>query len=89
MSRAYKVIYRANLRLEEATEKVREMAAEWPRLQILADFLAAPSRNGIVRQTLTGSAVLLVEAPVVLPVSACCHLKTGGWGCFVAPDLPD
>ena len=47
--RAYKVIYRANLRLEEAVDKVREMTAEWPRLQILADFLAAPSRNGIVR----------------------------------------
>lgn len=47
--RAYKAIYRANLRLEEAIEKVREMAAEYPRLQILADFLAAPSRNGIVR----------------------------------------
>lgn len=47
--RAYKAIYRANLRLEEAVEKVREMVAEWPRLGILADFLAAPSRNGIVR----------------------------------------
>ena len=47
--RAYKVIYRANLRLEEAVEKVRDMTAEWPRLHILADFLAAPSRNGIVR----------------------------------------
>ncbi len=47
--RAYKAIYRANLRLEEAIEKVREMTAECSRLQILADFLAAPSRNGIVR----------------------------------------
>lgn len=47
--RAYKAVYRANLRLEEAVEKVRDMTAEWPRLQILADFLAAPSRNGIVR----------------------------------------
>ncbi len=47
--RAYKAIYRANLRLEEAIEKVREMTVEFPRLQILADFLAAPSRNGIVR----------------------------------------
>ena len=47
--RAYKVIYRANLRLEEAVEKVREMTVDYPRLQILADFLAAPSRNGIVR----------------------------------------
>ncbi|HAO33083.1 MAG TPA: acyl-ACP--UDP-N-acetylglucosamine O-acyltransferase [Candidatus Competibacter sp.] len=47
--RAYKVIYRANLRLEEAVEQVRAMTADWPRLQILADFLAAPSRNGIVR----------------------------------------
>jgi len=47
--RAYKVIYRANLRLEEALDKVREMTVECPRLQILADFLATPSRNGIVR----------------------------------------
>lgn len=47
--RAYKVIYRANLRLEEAVGQVRAMTADWPRLQILADFLAAPSRNGIVR----------------------------------------
>jgi len=47
--RAYKAIYRANLRLEEAIEKVREITVEYPRLQILADFLAAPSRNGIVR----------------------------------------
>jgi UDP-N-acetylglucosamine acyltransferase len=47
--RAYKAIYRANLRLEEAVEKVREMAVDWPGLSILADFLVAPSRNGIVR----------------------------------------
>ena len=47
--RAYKVLYRANLRLEEALDKVREMTAECPPLQVLADFLAAPSRNGIVR----------------------------------------
>ena len=47
--RAYKVIYRSNMRLDEATEKVREMAAEWPRLEVLAEFLTAPSRNGIVR----------------------------------------
>ena len=47
--RAYKVIYRSNMRLDEATEKVREMAAEWPRLGVLAEFLTAPSRNGIVR----------------------------------------
>ncbi|MFZ1324428.1 MAG: acyl-ACP--UDP-N-acetylglucosamine O-acyltransferase [Candidatus Contendobacter sp.] len=47
--RAYKVIYRANLRLEEAIDQVREMMRDHPRLQILADFLAAPSRNGIVR----------------------------------------
>jgi len=47
--RAYKVIYRGNLRLEEAVAKVREMTVESPRLDILADFLAAPSRNGIVR----------------------------------------
>ena len=47
--RAYKAIYRDNLRLEEAVSKVREMALEYPRLTVLADFLAAPSQNGIVR----------------------------------------
>jgi UDP-N-acetylglucosamine acyltransferase len=47
--RAYKVIYRENLRLEKALEKVRTMAVEWPGLTALVDFLAAPSRNGIVR----------------------------------------
>ncbi len=47
--RAYKVIYRSNMRLDEATERVREMAVEWPRLGILAEFLTAPSRSGIVR----------------------------------------
>lgn len=47
--RAYKTIYRSNLRLEEALAKVREMLDEYPRLDILVDFLAAPSRNGIVR----------------------------------------
>ncbi|MEZ5576961.1 MAG: acyl-ACP--UDP-N-acetylglucosamine O-acyltransferase [Candidatus Competibacteraceae bacterium] len=47
--RAYKVIYRSNMRLDEATEKVREMAVEWPRLGVLAEFLTVPSRNGIVR----------------------------------------
>lgn len=47
--RAYKTIYRSNLRLEEALEKVRDMVAESAHLQILVDFLAAPSRNGVVR----------------------------------------
>ncbi|QQS55545.1 MAG: acyl-ACP--UDP-N-acetylglucosamine O-acyltransferase [Candidatus Competibacteraceae bacterium] len=47
--RAYKVIYRSNMRLDEATEKVREMTVEWPRLGVLAEFLTAPSRNGVVR----------------------------------------
>ena len=47
--RAYKALYRTNLRLEEAVEKVRAMAVDWPGLTILADFLTAPSRNGIVR----------------------------------------
>ena len=47
--RAYKTIYRSNLRLEEALEKVRDMVAEATYLQILVDFLAAPSRNGVVR----------------------------------------
>ncbi|MDG4554930.1 MAG: acyl-ACP--UDP-N-acetylglucosamine O-acyltransferase [Candidatus Competibacter sp.] len=47
--RAYKAIYRSNMRLEDAIAKVREMAVEWPRLGVLAEFLTAPSRSGIVR----------------------------------------
>lgn len=47
--RAYKIIYRSNLRLEEAIEKVREMGVEYPSLGVLVDYLTAPSRNGIVR----------------------------------------
>jgi hypothetical protein len=45
--RAYKVIYRANLRLEEAVEKVREMAGEWPRIANFGRFPggAVPQRH--------------------------------------------
>lgn len=47
--RAYKIIYRNNLRLEQALERVKEMACDWPELVVLVNFLEAPSRNGIVR----------------------------------------
>ena len=46
--RAYKVVYRAGLSLDEAIARVRSMVSECPPLQILADFLAGTER-GIVR----------------------------------------
>ncbi|HXH03967.1 MAG TPA: acyl-ACP--UDP-N-acetylglucosamine O-acyltransferase [Candidatus Competibacteraceae bacterium] len=47
--RAYKLLYRSDLRLEEAVDKVRELAQDYPRLNVLADFLAVPTERGIVR----------------------------------------
>ena len=47
--RAYKLIYRSDLRLEEALPQVRELAQQFPRLQAFVDFLAVPTSRGIVR----------------------------------------
>lgn len=49
LRQAYKAVYRSQLRLEEAVAEVRKLVAEFPRLSILMDFLAAPSSRGIVR----------------------------------------
>jgi UDP-N-acetylglucosamine acyltransferase len=49
IKQAYKVLYRSDLRLEEAIEEIRKLAADFPRLQALVDFLLAPSVHGIVR----------------------------------------
>lgn len=46
--RAYKAVYKARLRLEDAIVQVQALAANYPRLQILVDFLSSTSR-GIVR----------------------------------------
>ncbi len=48
LQRAYKIIYRSNLTMEQAREQLQAMAAETPEVGLLADFLARSSR-GIVR----------------------------------------
>jgi len=48
IKRAYKVIYRQNLPLEQARATIAEWAVETPELQLLLDFFAAASR-GIIR----------------------------------------
>lgn len=45
---AYKVIYRSHLKLDEAINKLNVMAEEFPRIKVMADFLAG-SKRGIVR----------------------------------------
>jgi UDP-N-acetylglucosamine acyltransferase len=46
--RAYKTLYRENLSLEEATSRLTKMAAEYPEIQPLVDFLKLAER-GIIR----------------------------------------
>ncbi|PWV63512.1 acyl-ACP--UDP-N-acetylglucosamine O-acyltransferase [Plasticicumulans acidivorans] len=48
IKRAYKLVYMSELKLAEAIESIREMERDWPRLALLADFLAASDR-GVVR----------------------------------------
>jgi len=48
IKRAYRAIYLANLKLDEALERVRALAAVTPEVAPLADFIAHSSR-GIVR----------------------------------------
>ncbi len=47
--RAYKAVYRSNLPLDQAIERVQDLAGDGPRLQILVKFLQAASSRGIVR----------------------------------------
>jgi UDP-N-acetylglucosamine acyltransferase len=47
--RAYKALYREGLSLEDAKAKLASAAGGAPVVQALVDFLAAPSRRGIVR----------------------------------------
>ncbi len=46
--RAYKALYRSDLKLEQAVARIRELAGPFPRLSLLADFLESSVR-GIVR----------------------------------------
>ncbi|MDQ2695804.1 MAG: acyl-ACP--UDP-N-acetylglucosamine O-acyltransferase [Pseudomonadota bacterium] len=46
--RAYKTLYKAQLRLDEAIARIQAQSGEYPRLQVLAEFLAS-SERGIVR----------------------------------------
>ena len=48
IKRAYRTLYMAGLKREEAMERLREMAGGTPELRILLDFLAEKNR-GIVR----------------------------------------
>jgi UDP-N-acetylglucosamine acyltransferase len=48
LRRAYKLLYRSGLTLEEALQQLRNAAREWPELARLVDFLVRQTR-GIVR----------------------------------------
>ncbi len=48
IKRAYKLLYKSQLKLDEAVQALNEMAAEVPELRVLAEF-AARSPRGIVR----------------------------------------
>lgn len=45
---AYRILYRSNLRLEEAVKQLQELAATQPELRILVDFIGTATRS-IVR----------------------------------------
>jgi UDP-N-acetylglucosamine acyltransferase len=48
LKRAYKVIFRQSLTLQEALRELQEMVIEFPQIEILSDFLSKTTR-GIVR----------------------------------------
>lgn len=48
LKRAYKLIYRSGMKLEEARARIAEDAAAQPELGLLAEFLSVPGR-GIIR----------------------------------------
>lgn len=48
IKKAYKILYRQGLRLEEAVAEINRLAADHEELRLLADFLKIPGR-GIVR----------------------------------------
>jgi len=48
IKRAYRVLYRSGLKLDEAREQVAEIAAQFPEAALFSEFIAASGR-GIVR----------------------------------------
>jgi len=48
LKRAYKMVYKSGLSLNDAQKQIREQTATCPELQLLLDFISA-SRRGIVR----------------------------------------
>ena len=46
--RAYKILYRSGLSLEEARQQIREMVADAPEIEVLSEFLEHQDR-GIIR----------------------------------------
>jgi len=48
IKRAYKVLYRKGLSLEDAKKTLLEMHAECDKIQLLSDFLSSANR-GIIR----------------------------------------
>ena len=42
---AYKLLYKSDLRLEQANKKIKSLAAEYPRLTLLTDFLTSGKRS--------------------------------------------
>ncbi len=48
--KAYKILYKMDLRLEEALVRLAELAQSWPRVQMLIDFLQSGQRDrGLIR----------------------------------------
>ncbi|TCO83721.1 acyl-[acyl-carrier-protein]--UDP-N-acetylglucosamine O-acyltransferase [Plasticicumulans lactativorans] len=48
IKRAYRAVYRAGLKLEDAIAELRTIAQDWPRVSVFADFVESSTR-GIVR----------------------------------------
>lgn len=47
--KAYKILYRQNLPLQEAIDEIKLLAVDFPHLQKMVDFLETPTDRGIVR----------------------------------------
>jgi len=48
IKQAYKLIYRSDLRLEQAVEQMQSLADNYPRISLLRDFIAS-AEHGIIR----------------------------------------
>jgi UDP-N-acetylglucosamine acyltransferase len=49
IKRAYKILYRSGLQLEQARAAIGEKAQSCPELGVLLDFLSGTSRRSIIR----------------------------------------